>query len=214
VDSHSLDIAAGQQPQDITSFHTARAVEGQADSLAWIIERFQPVLRAHALDCLGQSLARQLDPDDLVQETWAITLPRLAQLTPRDGRLTPVLARFLSTVMVRLANRALQKYLVRRSEHRDLPLELESRAFETLAESTRGQLTRLLQQERDGALRALLDGLSAEDRQLLLLRAFEQRPTREVATILGIAPGAVDTRYSRLRARLREELRGTVFDEL
>jgi RNA polymerase sigma factor (sigma-70 family) len=216
VDPRSSDLAAETpaRDRDLTTFHTARAVAGEADSLAWIIERFQPILRAHAADCLGQRLGRQLDPEDLVQETWAITLPRLAELEPRQGRLTPVLARFLATVMVRLANRLLQKHLLRRAEHRDRPLDAERSAFAALAEPTRGLLTRLLHSERDGALRALLEELPSEERQLLLLRAFEQRPTREVAAILGLAPGAVDTRYSRLRARLRERLQGTLFDEL
>ncbi|MBL8897264.1 MAG: sigma-70 family RNA polymerase sigma factor [Planctomycetes bacterium] len=182
--------------------------------MSWIIERFHPVLRAHAQACLGAQLGRHLDPEDLVQEVWAITLPRLGQLEPREGRLTPVLARFLSTVMVRLANRLLQKHIQRRGEHLDLALDGDHSAFAALAQPTRGLLTRLLHSERDQALRSLLDALEGEERQLLLLRAFEQRSTQEVAAILGVAPGTVDTRYSRLRARLREQLRGTVFDEL
>ncbi|MBL8901471.1 MAG: sigma-70 family RNA polymerase sigma factor [Planctomycetes bacterium] len=216
MDPRPSDLAAETpaRDRDLTTFHTAQAVAGEADSLAWIIQRFQPILRAHAEDCLGQRLGRQLDPEDLVQETWAVTLPRLADLVPREGRLTPVLARFLSTVMVRLANRLLQKHLLRRAENVDRPIDAERSAFRRLTEPTRGQLTRLLHSERDAALRTLLEGLETEERQLLLLRAFEQRPTREVAAILGIAPGAVDTRYSRLRARLREQLHGTIFDEL
>lgn len=214
MDPRRYDHAAASPARDLTTFHTARAVGGDAESVTWLVQRFHAVLHAHARECLGSQLSRQLDAEDLVQEAWAITLPRLNSLEPREGRLTPVLARFLSSVIVRLANRLLQKHILRRGEHRDHAFGHEGSARAALAEPTRGLLTRLLHSERDEALRGVLADLASEDRQLLMLRAFEQRPTREVATILGIEVGAVDTRYSRLRARLRDQLRGTIFDEL
>jgi RNA polymerase sigma-70 factor, ECF subfamily len=53
--------------------------------------------------------------------------------------------------------------------------------------------------------RVLLE-LSPEDRHLLLLAEVEDMTAPEVAERLGISPGAVRTRLSRLRAHMREAL--------
>ena len=56
------------------------------------------------------------------------------------------------------------------------------------------------------ALGELLLGLSAEDRTVLLLSEAEDWRAPEIAGRIGSTPGAVRTRLSRLRARLRDGL--------
>jgi len=53
------------------------------------------------------------------------------------------------------------------------------------------------------ALAALLDRLSPEHREVLVLREVEDLDYREIASITGLAPGTVMSRLARARAALR-----------
>ena len=58
---------------------------------------------------------------------------------------------------------------------------------------------------------AVLDALarlSADDREVLRLAAWEQLKAREIAAVLGISDNAAALRLSRARAHLREEMTG------
>ncbi|GAC1307561.1 MAG: RNA polymerase sigma factor [Acidimicrobiales bacterium] len=65
----------------------------------------------------------------------------------------------------------------------------------------------LARHEEHAQLRAALGRLSAEDRELLELRAAGEFSMDEIAVIVGKRPGAVRTAYSRALARLRESFR-------
>ena len=59
--------------------------------------------------------------------------------------------------------------------------------------------------EHDEELRAVwaaLDEVSTEDREIILLRDFEELPTAEIARMLDLNPDAVRQRHSRAVARL------------
>ena len=88
------------EPEALTSLHVRRAADGDGGSLSWVVSRLSPLLLAQATYRLGSRLRALYEPEDLVNETWAVTLPKLAELPARDGRLTPVLLRFLSTTLL------------------------------------------------------------------------------------------------------------------
>ena len=188
-----------------TTMHVQGAVRGDADSLSWVIERLSPLLLAYAEYRVGTRLRRQVEPQDLVNEAWVVALPRLATLTPRDGRMTPVLLRFLTTTIMRRIAR-----WTRRKGGVLPPLEDEVRGDEDAP----GIPTRVhVSDIRDRVLRCL-DELRAPDREIILLRGIEQRPAREIAGLLGISEAAAFQRYSRALKRLRAALPESVFDEL
>lgn len=56
------------------------------------------------------------------------------------------------------------------------------------------------------AVTAALETLGKTDREIVLLAIWEDLEPREIATVLGMSAGAVRTRLSRARARLRAEL--------
>ena len=53
-------------------------------------------------------------------------------------------------------------------------------------------------------MRAVLEALSARDRQILLLSAWEGLDGNQLAAVLGISRGGADAALSRARARLRD----------
>jgi RNA polymerase sigma-70 factor (ECF subfamily) len=56
-------------------------------------------------------------------------------------------------------------------------------------------------------LHAALQQLSTEHRQVLVLREFEQMSYEEMADVLGVPRGTVESRLHRARAELREKLK-------
>lgn len=192
-------------PIPATTLHVHRAVKGDLDSLAWLISRLSPLLLAQAEYRLGATLRTRVEPEDLVQEAWAVALPKLTELGGRGGRLTPKLLKFLSTAMTFKINNLLRANIAASVgsvvEAPKLPAEQS------------GVVTRAIRMEARETIRSCLEELDKTDRETVLLRGIEQHPAKTVAVMLGITPAAVDKRYSRALQRLRQRLPKSVFDE-
>src|SRR5262245_53247125 len=100
-ESSGKNQETGDAPEDPTTYHVRRAREGEESSLRWVVARFTPLLRAAADYRLGKHLRGLYEPEDLLQDVWAVALPRLGDLIPRSERYTPVLLKFLSTTLLR-----------------------------------------------------------------------------------------------------------------
>ena len=75
-----------------------------------------------------------------------------------------------------------------------------------LAEALRSEVRASPPPPVDGRLHEALATLSARDRELVMLVAWEGFGVAEAGALVGLRPGAARTRYSRARARLREAL--------
>jgi len=198
---------------DLTSLHVGRAVNGDATSLDWLVKRVTPLLVAQAAYRLGPVLRKRYEPADLVNDVWLTAIPKLGDLSPREGRLTPVLLKFLSTTLIYLANNLMKKHLSGESLS---PLEAragEESRIEIAAEMT-GAVTAACRHERRCAVTESLEALDPRDREILVLRGIEQNSNPAVAGLLGLTPAAVASRYHRALKRLRERLPKSVFEEL
>ena len=80
------ECAADGDPGALTSLHVRRAADGDSESLGWVVARLSPLLLAQADYRLGPVLRSLYDPEDLVNDTWIVALPRLPELPARDGR--------------------------------------------------------------------------------------------------------------------------------
>ena len=196
---------------DQTTLRVRRARDGDLDSLGWLVARFSPLLLTQARHRMGPALLARLEPEDVVNDVWATVLPRLPELGERDGRHTPVLLRFLSTVLLNRVNNLLR---LRATESEGVRAEALTASLERLPEETRGPVTRMADSERQAAALAALDELGPRDRELILLRALEQHSNHEVASLLGLEPNTAAQAYKRALERLRKILPGSVFDEL
>ncbi|MEA3366346.1 MAG: sigma-70 family RNA polymerase sigma factor [Candidatus Hydrogenedentes bacterium] len=63
----------------------------------------------------------------------------------------------------------------------------------------------LMGQERREILAGLLNGLTAEAREIVILRFFEKMSARDIAEVVGSTEGAVRTRLHRILKSLREK---------
>jgi RNA polymerase sigma factor (sigma-70 family) len=189
----------------LTTVHLRRAREGDRESLAWLVERFTPLLIAQARRRLGPALLRGHDPEDVVQDVWVTVLDRVSGLAELDGRATPALMRFLATTLLYKVNA-----LLRRSAVRGDPKD----GLSDLAAATRGPLQRALGGEFTLAFEAALAELSERDQELIVLRLIEQQPNAAVAEILGLERDTASRAYGRALQRLRKRLASPLLDEL
>lgn len=197
---------------DLTTHHVRRAAEGEAGSLDWIVARFSPFLLVHARQRLLPRLRDLYDPEDLVQDVWAVALPRLGSLPERGGRLTPVLLKFLGTTLLNRYGNLLQKHI------QGKPLrqhgEGASDGIDAMPKDVTGAITHAVRNEQAERVRVAIDQLAPRDREVLVLRGLEQGSPEDVALVIGTSRQDVAVRYHRALKRLRKQLPGTILDEI
>ncbi len=208
-----LEPESAPDPHAITTHQVRRAVNGDAEGLDWLVRHLSPWLLALARYRLGPALRSLYDPEDLVEDTWLVVLPRLADLRARNDRLTPVLLKFMSTTLAQRANRLLERHVVGKPKSSD-PLGIDALQRDGFTGTATGVVSRAIRDEEKASLLAAIDALGEPDREILLLRGVEQSPVDVVAAELGIPAGTVNVRYHRARARLRERFANSAAAEL
>jgi RNA polymerase sigma factor (sigma-70 family) len=175
------------------------------------------LLVAQATYRLGPKLRQFYDPEDLVNDVWAITLRKLSELNELEGRITPVLLRFMTTTITYRTNDLVKKHAAedaRRRHHPDLDVTDRGDTVETVADTVARAETAAERAERRDIVTQALEELDSIDREVLLLRGIEQNSNASVALVLGLSPNAVSMRYGRALERLRARLPGSDFEEL
>jgi RNA polymerase sigma factor (sigma-70 family) len=156
-------------------------------------DRFRNLYGANFTPLLGYALRRSdgaEDAADVVSETFLVAWRRLAEVPEgADARLW----------LYGVARRVLSNQR-RGTGRRD---RLGERLRHDLAAAVPDHADMLT---ASADLNAALSRLRAHDREVLQLNAWEGLDPREIATVLDVQAGAVRTRLSRARARLRREL--------
>jgi RNA polymerase sigma-70 factor, ECF subfamily len=151
--------------------------------------RFDDLFRAHRRAVLGYALRRAGDPADaadVVAETFLVVWRRLDSVPP------DALPWMLAVARRVLANQ-------RRGRRRR-----DGLARRLGAELAAAPLVR--EDDVPGAVAAALAALSAEDRELLALSAWEGLTPAQIAVALDLKPVTARSRLHRARVRLREQL--------
>jgi RNA polymerase sigma-70 factor (ECF subfamily) len=192
-----------------TSVHVHRAVAGDLGSLAWLVERFSPVLLAQARHRIGPALRRWCDPEDVVSDVWIVAVRRITDLRAASDRGAAALVQYLGTVLVRRV-----RDLARLAAARQAAGEAGDPARETpvskLEAATTGIVSSAVRHERSRALSDAIDALDPDDRQVVMLRGIEGASLEEAGAVMNITPGAVAVRYHRALKRLRDAVPGSV----
>ena len=200
--------------EELTSLHVRGALGGDAASVDWIVARFSPLLLAQADYRLGPRLRRLHDPRDLVNDVWLRALPRLGAVSPRDGRFTPVVLRFLTTTLLRRIADLFEKHVLGKPAAATADGGRAGDTLDRLPAEATGVVTRVVAREAAGALAAAIGELAPREREIVVLRGIEQRSTRAVALELGIGEEAVSSRDRRALGRLRAGIAGSVLEQL
>lgn len=173
-------------------------------------ESFRPKLTSLAAKHLNPVLGRRLSPEDVVQETFSAALMREDFFTNEPD--VPVyfkLRTILFQTMVDLERRHLA------AQKRDAYKEVDVHSDDTSAgdldwDMFAGTMTApnsvLAREDRHALLRQAIGELSENDRQIIILRHFDDMDNADCARVLGIEPKAASIRYVRALERLQAKL--------
>jgi RNA polymerase sigma-70 factor (ECF subfamily) len=178
----------------------AAAAAGDSAARGLLFARHRDRLRRAVGRRLDRRLAARVDPSDVVQETLADANRKLPDyLDRRPLPFYPWLRRLALERIIRLHRRHVRAG--KRSVTREQP---GTAAIPPAAAD--GPPTACVRNEVCRRVRTALDRLTAVDREVLVLRHFEQLPVRDVAERLGLTEGAVKVRHLRALRRLTDQL--------
>jgi RNA polymerase sigma-70 factor, ECF subfamily len=184
-----------------------RAASGDEAARERLLDYYRPNLRRIVVGRLDKRLASRVDPSDIVQETMIDADRRLEKFLRQPT--VPLLV-WLGRIATERVIDTHRRHLVsqRRSvvrEHREThPLDGSARELiQLIANGKTSPSGELMREEEIERIRSAIDTLSARDREILVMRHFDQMDPDAIAQVLGISPGAVRARILRALLRLR-----------
>ena len=193
----------------MTSDTESRQSFPQAESF----ETFRPKLTALAAKHLNPVLSRRLSPEDVVQETFAAALMREDFFSnDPDIPLYFKLRMILFQTMVDLERRHLAAQKRDAYKDVDVPGRNDDDTsdggldWDMFAGTMTAPNSVLAREDRHALLRQAIGELSENDRQIIILRHFDDMDNADCARILGIDPKAASIRHVRALERLQKKL--------
>ncbi|MBP7933411.1 MAG: sigma-70 family RNA polymerase sigma factor [Phycisphaerae bacterium] len=199
----------------------ARVRRGDTDALAAAFDEYRPRLLKTATFRLNPRLLGRVDPEDVLQEAYLNAAQRCAHV---EGDTEQSLFIWLRLVVAQTLIDIHRRHLG--AEMRDAGREVSLRAqfssdetTVTLAHNLLANITSpslaLRRIELSERLRAAIDGMDPIDREVLLLRHFEELTNQEISAVLDLDRKAASIRYFRALRRLKAILEETGgFDSL
>lgn len=183
-------VAAADQPTDAQL--VAQILAGDQQLYRLLVERHQNAVFNASYRLLGQLEAAA----DVAQEVFLRAYQALASFQ-LDKPLAPWLCRMAINLSL---NRLKQQRPAVSLDNNDAELVLE------LPDLSAEPQTRLLQAERERALRQAILALPPEQRVIIELRHFQEQSYQEIATHLNVSLVTVKSRLFRARQALRQML--------
>lgn len=191
------------------SEHILDILRGEPHRLGEVLERHQERLTRIVRLRLDRRLQGRVDPTDVVQEAFLEAASRLESYSRAPRVPWFIWLRFLTLQQLALAHRqhlgVQARDVGRQISLHEGPMPQASSAF--LAAQLVGKLTSpseaAIRAERKLHLERALNEMEEIDREVLMLRHFEQLSNAEAARVLGIKPAAAGNRYVRALERLR-----------
>jgi RNA polymerase sigma-70 factor (ECF subfamily) len=189
------------------SNHTAaligRARAGSGEALDALFGRCAPRLLALIRLRMGPSLRARLESRDILQATLLKSFQQISTLRSAETvALMAWLARIAENEIRDQADRAGRQ---RRDVEREAPVNEEVAA---IAADLPSALTRVILDERAARLEEALESLSADHREVILLRKFEELSFAEIASRMGRSEDACRMLLARAMTALTLTLAG------
>jgi RNA polymerase sigma-70 factor (ECF subfamily) len=160
-------------------------------AFAAVFERHHPAVHRYLARRLGADLA-----DELAAEVFAVAFAKRERYDATFGDARP----WLFGIATKLAHRHWRR------EERELRAYSRTGLDPAAPSHDERAAARADSASAGAALAAALASLSREERDVLLLHAWEELGHAEIATALAISPGTVKSRLHRARQRVRQSL--------
>jgi len=189
-----------------------RLHRGEPDALGELFARYREPLRRMVAQGLNARLNARVSPSDVLQEVYLDAAQRLHHYFAKPDQ---SLFGWLRLLVRQRLHDICRRHLRARARAVDQEIHLDQRTGP--ASSSSGQTIQLagnlptpsqdaMRREANLQLEAALARLDEIDREVLVLRHFEELSNKEVALVLGIPAAAASKRYVRALARLKETL--------
>jgi RNA polymerase sigma-70 factor (ECF subfamily) len=187
----------------------ARAKAGDAAALGALFSQYRDRLRKMVRLRLDRRVAGRLDPSDVLQEAYLDVARRFKEYTAAPAvpfyiwlraltgqRLVDLHRRHLGSKMRDVGQEvSLYRGALPQASSASLALQLLGGLTSPTQAAVRAELQLQLQEA--------LNSMDAMDREVVVLRHFEELNNVETATVLGIEPAAASKRYIRAVRRLK-----------
>lgn len=185
---------------------------GDADAVNRLLERHRESLRKMIQLRMDRALARRVDASDIVQDVLLEANGRLRDYLS-DPRLPFHLwLRHLAKdrmIDLHRQHRGAQRRSLDREQPLASPALKDQSAFDLAQQLADHELTpaaATIRRELEGRFLAAVHQLEEDDRDIILMRHFEQLGNSETAAALGLTPAAAGMRHLRALRRLRSLL--------
>jgi len=183
--------------------------QGDQQALASLFTEYRDQLHRLVSHRMDRRLARRLDASDVVQQSFIEARNRIKHYLNHSSMPFSLWVRQVTLQTLVEAHRrhfGVQK----RDLSQEVALERANSSYSTLADRLVSDLaspsTIAVRQERLDRLREAIDSMDEIDREILVLRHFEELGNKEISELLGIGQPAASNRYVRALARLGEIL--------
>lgn len=187
----------------------ARIRAGERDALGELFTNHQRRLEGLIALRIDPHLRGRIDPADVLQEAWLDVARRFDEWLAKPTMPLFVWLRFLT--VQKLAELHRRHGAQQRDVRREVPLHAgPSASTASLAERLAGSFSSpsqgMKRAELVSRVQQALDELDETDREVLVMRHFEELTNNEVAAALGITKAGASNRYVRALRRLRAAL--------
>jgi RNA polymerase sigma-70 factor (ECF subfamily) len=187
----------------------AAAKGGNADAVNRLLERHRLSLRRLVQARMDRALARRVDASDIVQDVLLEANGRLQDYLADPKMPFHVWLRHLAKdriIDMHRQHRGAQRRSLDREQAMAAPAFGDQSSFDLAAQIQDQELTPAaasIRKELEGRFLAALDKMDEEDREILLMRHFEQLGNSETAEMLGVSAAAAGMRHLRALRKLR-----------
>jgi RNA polymerase sigma-70 factor, ECF subfamily len=191
-----------ETPDSAVLLAAARA--GSADAMGTLFERHSRRLLAIIRLRLGPGLRGHLESRDVLQETWLKALGHV------DGFRGDQSTSFVAWMARIAANEIRDRADHHGRQRRDAGREVPNADLDAMAARLRSQTSRIALDESLERLERALESLSAEHREVIVLRKLEELSFPEIAERMGRSPDACRQLLARAFAALTVAVEKTV----
>lgn len=184
-----------------------RLREGHTEALAELFEHYRPRLECMVRLRLDRRLGGRVDPSDVLQEAYLDAADRIRDYLRKPAVTSYIWLRGLTKErLIRLHRRHVGAKCRTVVRERALPEASSILLARQLLAAGTSPSKALRREELRGRVQGALDKLGPDDREVILMRHFEDMSNGEVSQALGLSDSAASMRYGRAVFRLKQLL--------